>query len=87
MSRLLLFYTSQLIDKEIIDAAKIGAIGFHPTPLPKFRGRAALVWQVLLGVKDTKCSLFFIDEGMDSGDIIGQEEYTIEDLYRMLRSK
>ena len=70
---------SQLIPKEIIDLAKKGAVGFHPTPLPKYRGRAALVWQILLGVKRTKCTLFFIDEGVDSGDILGQEEYEIEE--------
>lgn len=70
---------SQLVSKEIINAAGNGTIGFHPTPLPKHRGRAAMVWQILLGVKETKCSLFFIDEGMDSGDIIGQEEYIIDD--------
>lgn len=70
---------SQLIKKEIIDLAKIGVIGFHPTPLPKMRGRAANVWQILLGVRETKCSLFFIDEGIDSGDILGQQEYVIED--------
>ena len=70
---------SQLVKKEIIDAAKVGVVGFHPTPLPKMRGRAANVWQVLLGVHETKCSLFFIDEGMDSGDILGQEPYIIED--------
>ncbi len=70
---------SQLIKKEIIDVAKIGVIGFHPTPLPKMRGRAANVWQVLLGVRETKCTLFFIDEGIDSGDILGQQEYIIED--------
>lgn len=70
---------SQLVKKEIIDAAKIGVIGFHPTPLPKMRGRAANVWQVLLGVHETKCSVFLIDEGIDSGDILGQEEYIIED--------
>lgn len=69
---------SQLISKELIGIAKKGAIGFHPTPLPKFRGRAAIVWQILLGIQKTKCSLFFIDEGIDSGDILGQEEYTIE---------
>jgi methionyl-tRNA formyltransferase len=70
---------SQLVGKDVIDAAKIGVIGFHPTPLPKLRGRAAMVWQVLLGVRETKCTLFFIDEGIDSGDIIGQEEYIIDD--------
>lgn len=70
---------SQLVKKEIIGIAKMGVIGFHPTPLPKMRGRAANVWQVLLGVHETKCSLFFIDEGIDSGDILGQETYFIED--------
>ena len=70
---------SQLVKKEIIDAARIGVVGFHPTPLPRMRGRAANVWQVILGVRETKCSMFFIDEGMDSGDILGQESYFIED--------
>ena len=68
---------SQLVKQEIIDSAKKGVVGFHPTPLPKMRGRAANVWQVLLGIHETKCSMFFIDDGMDSGDI--QEEYVIED--------
>lgn len=68
---------SQLVNKEIIKAAKKGTVGFHPTPLPKFRGRAAMVWQVLLGVRKSKCTLFLIDEGMDSGDILGQEDYEI----------
>ncbi len=70
---------SQLIDKKILDIPKKGCVGFHPTPLPKFRGRAAMVWQILLGVRDTKCSLFMLDEGMDSGDILGQEPYIIEE--------
>ena len=70
---------SQLVKKEIIDAAKIGVVGFHPTALPKMRGRAANVWQVLLGIHEAKVSLFFIDEGMDSGDILGQEPFFIED--------
>ena len=70
---------SQLIDKRILDIPSKGCVGFHPTPLPKFRGRAAMVWQVLLGVHDTKCTLFMLDEGMDSGDILGQQEYVIEE--------
>ncbi len=70
---------SQLVGKDIIDCANVGVVGFHPTPLPKMRGRAANVWQVLLGVHKTKCTMFFIDAGVDSGDILDQEEYTIED--------
>lgn len=68
---------SQIVSKELINAAKKGVIGFHPTPLPKYRGRAAMVWQMLLGEKHSKCTMFFIDEGMDSGPIIAQEPYEI----------
>ena len=70
---------SQLVKKDIIDATKIGVIGFHPAPLPKFRGRAANVWQQLLGCKESKSSIFFINDGIDAGDILAQETYTIED--------
>ena len=70
---------SQLIRGDILNTAKSGVIGFHPTPLPKMRGRAANVWQMLLGVRETACSMFFIDNGVDSGDILGQEKYVIED--------
>lgn len=70
---------SQLIRKGIFDAAKSGVIGFHPTPLPKMRGRAANVWQILLGIRETACSMFFIDNGVDSGDVLRQEKYVIED--------
>lgn len=68
---------SQLVKEEIFSCAKKGVVGFHPTPLPKFRGRAAVVWQILLGVKKTAVTMFFIDDGIDSGDIICQEEYEI----------
>lgn len=70
---------SQLIKDEIIKSAKVGCVGFHPAPLPKFRGRASNVWQQLLGMKESKSSLFFIDEGIDSGDILAQETYLIGD--------
>ena len=70
---------SQLVSDEIIKAAKIGCVGFHPAPLPKFRGRASNVWQQLLGVKESKISLFFIDNGIDSGDILAQEPYYISE--------
>ncbi len=70
---------SQLVSDEILQCAKKGVVGYHPAPLPKFRGRAAIVWQILLGVKESAVSLFFIDNGIDSGDIICQEEFEIKD--------
>lgn len=70
---------SQLVKSDILKAATRGVIGFHPTPLPRFRGRAAMVWQVLLGVHESKCTMFLLDEGMDSGDILIQEPYEIQE--------
>lgn len=70
---------SQLVSPRIINAPRKGVIGFHPTALPKFRGRAAIPWQILLGVRESKSSLFYIDEGTDTGEIIDQETYLIGD--------
>ncbi len=68
---------SQLISKTIIDSAKIGVIGFHPSRLPKDRGRSVLAWQISEGYSTGCVSMFWIDEGIDSGDIIGQKDFEI----------
>lgn len=70
---------SQIISSAVLDLATDYAIGFHPTPLPRYRGRAALPWLILLGERELKISLFKLDKGMDSGDIICQYSYTIEE--------
>jgi len=70
---------SQIVSKEILDIPKFGCIGFHPTPLPKMRGRAAIPWMILLGVRESMATLFYMDENVDSGDIIAQEKYYIEE--------
>lgn len=68
---------SQLIKNDLISLARKAVVGCHPAPLPRYRGRAVVVWQMLMGEKESKCTLFKIDEGMDSGPIIGQETYLI----------
>lgn len=70
---------SQIISSDILDLAKEYAVGFHPTPLPKYRGRAALPWMILLGEKELKVTILKLDKGMDSGDIICQYPYEIGD--------
>lgn len=70
---------SQLISERILAIPRYGVIGWHPADLPRYRGRAAIVWQMLLGVRDSKVTMFKIDTGMDSGDIIDQEPYTINE--------
>ena len=60
---------SRLCGPEFRNLAKKGVIGYHPTLLPKLRGRAALAWTIILGETKTGATLFWMDEGMDSGDI------------------
>ena len=44
----------------------------HPTLLPVGRGRAAIPWAILKGLRQTGVTMFKLDEGVDTGDIIGQ---------------
>lgn len=64
---------SQIARREVLEAPARGCIGMHPTLLPKGRGRASIPWAIIKGLKQTGVTMFKIDEGVDSGDIIGQE--------------
>lgn len=68
---------SQIASKEVIESAKIGAIGAHPTLLPVGRGRAAIPWAIIKGLDVTGVSFFKMDEGVDTGLILRQEEVPI----------
>ena len=70
---------SQLVSNEILDIPKRGVIGLHPADLPRYRGRAVIVWQMLAGVRASKVTLFKIDESVDTGDIIDQEPFAIDE--------
>ena len=71
----------QIIKKEILDIPKKGVIGFHPTLLPKGRGPAPIINSILNGVKRSGVTMFHVKEGVDNGDIIGQETFTIREDY------
>ena len=62
---------SQLAPPELLALAPAGAIGFHPTPLPRGRGRAPVVWTILLNER-AAVNLFFLNDEADAGDIIDQ---------------
>jgi methionyl-tRNA formyltransferase len=68
---------SQLVKAPLMTAAKGGVIGYHPAPLPRMRGRAAIPWTILLDEKITGSTLFWIDDGIDSGPILAQHFYHI----------
>ncbi len=67
---------SQLVPDRLIRIARHGGVGFHPTMLPRGRGRAPVAWTILLG-KPAAASLFFLTDKPDAGDIIAQREVAV----------
>jgi methionyl-tRNA formyltransferase len=65
---------SQIAGKAVLEAPNRGCIGMHPTLLPRGRGRAAIPWAILKGLDKTGVTMFKLDEGVDSGPILAQEE-------------
>jgi len=57
----------------------VPAYGLHASLLPDYSGGAPLVWALINGEKKTGISLFRMDEGVDSGPIVGQLEEEIDD--------
>lgn len=83
------FGWSRLLRQELLQLAPMGVIGFHPSALPANRGRHPLIWSLVLGLKRTASTFFFMNAGADTGDILSQRELVIdpEDDARTLYSK
>lgn len=62
---------SQIIGNELINIPASGCVGFHPTLVPKGRGRAPVAWSIIADVPPA-ATLFLIDDGVDSGPILAQ---------------
>jgi methionyl-tRNA formyltransferase len=69
----------KLIGPEVLSIPSSGVIGTHPTGLPFNKGRHPLQWQLVLGLRESALSFFWMDSGVDSGPIIQQIPYCIED--------
>ena len=68
---------SQLLHKKWLDLPSKGCVGFHPTVLPKGRGRAPLAWLILNQEKKGAATFFLMGEGADDGPIFVQKEFEI----------
>jgi methionyl-tRNA formyltransferase len=53
--------------------AKFGAIGYHPSLLPLHRGREAIRWAIRMREAITGGTIYYLDDGADTGDIALQE--------------
>jgi len=68
---------NQIFKKPIIDLAPKGCINLHTALLPKYRGLLPTFWVMKNKEKETGVSIFFVDEGIDSGPILVQKKVTI----------
>ena len=71
------FGWSNIISEEILKIPSKGVVGFHPTLLPKNRGRHPLIWAKILGLKKSGTTFFFMDKGADTGPILSQKSFNI----------
>jgi methionyl-tRNA formyltransferase len=67
----------QILPKEILSLPRYGCINLHASLLPKYRGAAPINWALIKGETRTGVTSMFIDEGMDTGDILLQSEIEI----------
>ena len=67
----------KILPKEILEIPKMGCINVHGSLLPKYRGAAPIQWAVLNGDKVTGITTMYMDEGMDTGDMILKQEVEI----------
>ena len=73
---IVLFYGwSWIIDPDLVDRYK--CVMLHPSKLPKFRGGSPIQNQIASGVTDSAVTLFIMDEGIDTGNIIFQEDFSL----------
>ncbi len=71
----------QIIPNAILDYPKYGCINVHASLLPKLRGGAPIHHAIIDGYDKTGITIMYMDEKMDNGDIISQEEIKIEDSF------
>ena len=67
----------KILPKELLDIAPLGSINVHGSLLPKYRGAAPIQWAVINGDKKTGITTMYMDEGMDTGDMILKKEVDI----------
>ncbi len=68
----------QILKKNLLEIPKYGCINVHVSLLPKLRGAAPINWAIINGDKKTGVTIMFMDEGLDTGDIIDVKEFELD---------
>lgn len=67
----------QILSQRILDIPKFGCINIHASLLPKYRGAAPINWAIIRGEKTTGITTMLMNKGLDTGDILIQQEIDI----------
>jgi methionyl-tRNA formyltransferase len=69
----------QILPQALLDVPKFGCLNVHTSLLPKYRGAAPIQWAVLNGDAGTGVTIMKMDAGLDTGDVVSQEQTAITD--------
>ncbi len=69
----------KILPKEIIDYPKYGCVNVHASLLPKYRGAAPIQWSIINGEKTTGVTTMYMNEGLDTGDMLLKSSTIIND--------
>ncbi len=72
-----LAFVTSIVPARYFTAAGNGAVCYHPSILPRHRGASAINWALIMGDKRTGLTIFWPDEGIDTGPILLQKEVDI----------
>lgn len=81
----------RILPISVLEIPRFGSVNLHASLLPKYRGAAPIHWAIINGEKETGCTVFFLDEKVDTGKVILQESVpigkneTTGELYERLR--
>ncbi|MBM3418420.1 MAG: methionyl-tRNA formyltransferase, partial [Bacteroidetes bacterium] len=70
----------RMLPKEVWEMPKKGTINLHASLLPKYRGAAPINWAIINGEKETGVTTFFINEVIDTGNILLQRSVSIGEM-------
>ncbi len=73
------FYYRKIFKKEFLTLARYGFINIHPGLLPRYRGPVPSMWALLNGESIVGTTIHYIDQGIDTGDIIAQKKFLINE--------
>ena len=70
-------FVTLFVPEDFLNIPTHGSIQYHPSLLPAYRGASAINWPIIKGEKETGLSIFWPDNGLDTGDILIQKKTPI----------